>query len=66
MVDFPPSFTREITFVTSCLLSCTQNPFLKKDLLKIKDLLPLEGFLLLLFFFYFRADPISDRRQNNF
>ena len=55
MVDFPPSFTRETTFVTSYLLSCSQNPFLKKDPLKRKDMLPFEEFLSP----FFRAEPIS-------
>ena len=34
MVDFPTVFTREVIFVTSCLLSCTPNPFWKGLLYK--------------------------------
>ena len=30
LVDFPTFFTRKITFVTSCLLSCTPNFFFPK------------------------------------
>ena len=44
--------TRQTTFVTNCLLSCTQTPSGKGSSLKGKNLLPLGSK-----FFPFRADP---------
>ena len=40
-VDCRPFFTRETTFVTSCLLYCTTNPFRKEVYSKRKEFAPL-------------------------
>ena len=41
LVDFLPFCTREITFVTSCLHSCTSNPFWKGVYSKMQEFAPL-------------------------
>ena len=38
LVDFRPQFTRETTFVASCLFSCTLNPFCKRVYLKRREI----------------------------
>ena len=56
LVDLSPLFTREVTFLTSCLLFCTSNLFVKGISLTVKHLLPS---------FHFREAPFSEGNKNN-
>ena len=61
LVDFPQSFTRGATFVTSSLLSCTPNPFCRGTYSKRKEFAPTGSK-----FFPFRVDPFSEGMQKQF
>ena len=60
LIYFPPFYPREIIFVTSCLLSCTQDPSRKGHTLKGKNLLPREHF-----FFLLEKTPFSEGNKIN-
>ena len=61
LINFPPCLTREITFVTSCLRSCTSNPFWKGVYSERKEFAPMGSK-----FFHFRVNPFSEGRQKQY
>ena len=54
-------FTRDTTFVTSCLLSCTSNSFWKGAKSEMKEFAPIGTK-----FLHFWIDLFSEGRQNTF
>ena len=65
---FLPLFMREITFVTSCLCSCTSKPFGKGVYSKMEEFTP-TGRTVCAYrgckVFPFRIDPFSEGSRNN-
>ena len=61
LIDFLPFFTREITFVASCLVFSSPSPFWKEVCSKRKEFAPKRSK-----FFHFREDPFQKGRINNF
>ena len=58
LLFFQPLFSRETTFVTSCLLSCIPSPFRKGVYSKMKEFAPIGSK-----FFPFRGDPFPERTK---